>query len=199
MGVASPWKGMTRRLRINHLKEKSMGLIKVLLLLGLVLISGCRSVSNLPAIRTVESVDLTKFAGDWYVIANIPTFIERRAYNAIESYSEPVDGKVATTFSFNEGGFDGKEKTYHPTAFIQEGTGNGVWGMQFVWPIKAEYRIVYIDSAYQFTIIGRSKRDYVWLMAREPSIAEADYDRLLRIIDEEGYDLDKVRLVPHQI
>ena len=69
--------------------------------------------------------------------------------------------------------------------------------MQFVWPIKAEYRIVYIDPGYEFTIIGRSKRGYVWLMAREPVIADADYDRLLRIIGEEGYDLDKIRLVPH--
>lgn len=174
-----------------------MSFVKALLLLSLVLISGCRSVSNLPFIRTVESVDLKRFAGDWYVIASIPTFIETEAYNAIESYSEPVDGKVATTFSFNKGGLNGKKKTYHPTAFIREGTGNAIWGMQFVWPIKAEYRIVYIDPDYQFTIIGRSKRDYVWLMAREPVIAAADYDRLLKIIAEEGYDLNKIRRVPH--
>ena len=88
---------------------------------------------------------------------------------------------------------------YHPTAFIREGSGNAVWGMQFVWPIKAEYRIVYLDTDYQFTIIGRSKRDYVWLMAREPIIAETDYDRLLKIIAEEGYDLGKIRRVPQQI
>lgn len=176
-----------------------MGLIKGLLLLSLLLVGACRFPSNIPPIRTVELVDLTKFAGDWYVIANIPTFIETEAYNAIESYSEPVDGVVATTFSFNKGGFDGKKKTYHPTAFVQEGTGNAVWGMQFIWPIKAEYRIVYIDPDYQFTIIGRSKRDYVWLMARDPVIAAADYDRLLEIIVEEGYDLDKIRLVPQQM
>lgn len=73
-----------------------------------------------------------------------------------------------------------------------------VWGMQFVWPIKAEYRVVYIDPEYQFTIIGRTKRDYVWLMARQPVIAEDDYKRLLSIIEQEGYDLDKLRLVPQQ-
>ena len=176
-----------------------LSLLKVLLILSLVLISSCKSASVLPPIRTAESVDLSRFAGDWYVIAHIPTFIETQAYNAVESYSEPVDGKVETTFSFNKGGFDGERKTYHPTAFIQEGTGNAVWGMQFVWPIKAEYRIVYVDPDYQFTIIGRSKRDYVWLMARDSVIKDADYDRLLRIISEEGYDLGKIRLVPQEI
>ena len=106
-----------------------MDLMKALLLLSLLLISSCRSVSNLPPIRTAASVDLTRFAGDWFVIANIPTFIETQAFNAIESYSEPVGSKIATTFSFNQGGFDGKKKTYHPTAFIREGSGNAVWGM----------------------------------------------------------------------
>ena len=37
-------------------------------------------------IHTVEKVDLNRFIGDWYVIANIPTFIEKDAYNAIETY-----------------------------------------------------------------------------------------------------------------
>ena len=46
--------------------------------------------------------------------------------------------------------------------------------------------------------MGRSKRDYVWLMARESVMAQSDYDRLLSIIEEEGYDLSKIRRVPHQ-
>jgi apolipoprotein D and lipocalin family protein len=175
-----------------------MGIQKALLVVGMILVGGCQTASNPPPIRTAESVDLSRFAGDWFVIANIPTFIETDAYNAVESYAEPVNGRVATTFTFNKGGFEGDQKTYHPTAFIREDSGNAVWGMQFVWPIKAEYRIVYIDPDYQFTIIGRTKRDYVWLMARQPVIADGDYERLLSIIEQEGYDLDKLRLVPQQ-
>ena len=170
----------------------------MLLVFNLALISACQSTSNFPPIRTENFVDLDRFFGEWYVIANIPTFIETDAYNAIESYQKPVDGKVATTFTFNKGGFDGDKKIYHPTGFVREDTGNAVWGMQFVWPVKAEYRIVYVDADYEFTIIGRTKRDYVWLMARQPVIADADYQRLLRIIEEEGYDLEKLRRVPQQ-
>ena len=173
-----------------------MGIQKALLVVGMILVGGCQLASNLPPIRTAESIDLNRFAGDWFVIANIPTFIETDAYNAVESYAEPVN--VATTFTFNKGGFEGERKTYQPTAFVREGSGNAVWGMQFVWPIKAEYRVVYIDPEYQFTIIGRTKRDYVWLMARQAVIAEDDYKRLLSIIEQEGYDLDKLRLVPQQ-
>lgn len=136
--------------------------------------------------------------GDWYVIANIPTFIETNAYNAMESYRLAEDGTVATTFSFREGGFEGERKTYHPTGYIIDRQSNAVWGMQFIWPIKSDYRIISVNDAYDQTIIGRIQRDYVWLMARTPQISEGDYQRFLQVITEEGYDVSKVRKVPQQ-
>jgi len=87
-----------------------MLLNKLLFLCILVLLSACQSSSKQQPLRTEAFVDLNRFAGDWYVIANIPTFIEVDAYNAIESYAKPVDGKMATTFTFNKGGFDGEKK-----------------------------------------------------------------------------------------
>lgn len=151
-----------------------------------------------PPIRTATVVDLERFMGDWYVIANIPTFIETNAYNAIESYRLAEDGTVPTTFSFREGSFDGERKTYHPTGYIIDTQSNAVWGMQFIWPIKADYRIIYVDDAYNHTIIGRMQRDYVWLMARTPQVSEVEYQRFLRLIAQEGYDVSKVRKVPQR-
>lgn len=154
--------------------------------------------SSPPPIHTATAVDLERFMGDWYVIANIPTFIETNAYNAIESYRLAGDGTVATTFSFREGGFEGARKTYHPTGYIIDRQSNAVWGMQFIWPIKSDYRIIYVDDAYDQTIIGRIQRDYVWLMARTPQLSEVDYQRFLRLIAEQGYDVSKVRKVPQR-
>jgi apolipoprotein D and lipocalin family protein len=154
--------------------------------------------SSPPPIRTAKAVDLERFMGDWYVIANIPTFIETEAYNAMESYRLAPDGTVATTFSFRKGGFEGERKTYHPTGYIIDKQSHAVWGMQFIWPFKADYRIMYVDEAYEQTIIGRIQRDYVWLMARAPQLSDADYQRFLQLIAEEGYDVSKVRKVPQR-
>ena len=76
-------------------------------------------------VQTVESVDLQRFMGDWYVIASIPTFIETDAFNAVESYKLSEDGSIATTFRFNKGGFDGPEKIYKPRGFIEDRPSNG--------------------------------------------------------------------------
>lgn len=151
-----------------------------------------------PPIHTVDAVDIEKFMGDWYVIASIPTFIEKEAYNAIESYRLAEDGTIETTFTFNKGAFEGPLKVYRPRGFIQDKQSNAVWGMQFFWPIKAEYRIIYLTEDYAQTVIGRTKRDYVWIMARQPAVPEEDYNRILDFIKAQGYDLSKLRKVPQQ-
>jgi apolipoprotein D and lipocalin family protein len=155
---------------------------------------GCQAMKP---IHTVESVDLKRFMGDWYVIAAIPTFIETDAYNAVESYQLAADGTIATTFRFNKGSLEGPLKTYSPRGFVEDQQSNAVWGMQFIWPFKAEYRIIYLSDDYEQTIIGRTKRDYVWIMARKPSIPEEDYKRLVAFLEEQGYGPEKIRRVPH--
>jgi apolipoprotein D and lipocalin family protein len=157
-------------------------------------VSACSSMEPLPA---VEQVDLERFMGDWYVIANIPTAIERGAHNAIESYRLDSNGSIATTFTFRDGGFDGPRKEYHPRGFVRDES-NAVWGMQFVWPIRADYRIVYLDEDYSITVIGRNKRDYVWIMAREPAIPEPLYRDIIEQVEAMGYDIDRIEKVPQR-
>jgi apolipoprotein D and lipocalin family protein len=70
--------------------------------------------------------------------------------------------------------------------------------MQFLWPIKADYRIVHVSPDYQRTIIGREKRDYVWIMARTPQITATDFADLRSRVEREGYDMSKLVTVPQQ-
>ena len=88
-------------------------------------------------------------------------------------------------------------KTYNPRGFVIENSGNALWGMQFIWPIKAEYRIAYLNDDYTQTIIARNARDYVWIMARTPTITNAEYEKLTKLVVQYGYDLSKLRKVPH--
>ena len=163
--------------------------------IGLVL-SACASTP--PTIPPVANVDLQRFMGDWYVIAHIPSLPEREAFNAIESYRLDDEGRIRTTFQFRKGSFDAPLKTMEPVGRVVPGTNNAVWDMQFVWPIQAEFVIVDLSVDYSQTVIGRSKRDYLWIMARTPSIAEADYTALVEKAKALGYDTSKLRKVPQQ-
>ena len=147
-------------------------------------VAGCANAK--PTIKPVDAVDLPRFMGDWYVIAHIPSRTERDAYDAVESYTLDADGRIRTTFRYRNGAF----------GTVVPGTNNAVWGMRFVWPIKAEYVIVDLAPDYSRTIIGRSKRDYVWLMARTPRLSDAELQAAIARIAAMGYDTSKLRMVP---
>ncbi len=147
-------------------------------------------------VALASQVDLPRFMGDWYVIANIPTFLEKGAHNAKDHYELAPDGSIATTFSFNADAPAGPAKSYHSTGYVVAGTGNAYWGMQYFWPIRADYRIAFLSPDYQQTVIARDQRDYVWIMARTPQIPEADLTRLTAFVQAQGYDVSKLQRVP---
>ena len=55
---------------------------------------GCAGIQS--PLATVSYVDLERFMGDWYVIASIPTFVEKGAHNAVEKYALNADGSIQT-------------------------------------------------------------------------------------------------------
>lgn len=143
----------------------------------------------------MNSVDLPRFMGDWYVIAHVPSWPERHAHNAIESYVLAPDGTIRTTFRYRKTP-DGPLRVMRPKGWAVPGTGDAVWGMQFIWPIRAEYVIAYVDADYQETIVARSKRDYAWIMARTPTLPPERYEALLSRLLALGYTSEAVRRVP---
>lgn len=168
-----------------------------LVVLSATLLAGCQGAQH-PPLALAARVDLARFMGDWYVIAGIPTFPERGAHNALESYRLAGDGSIETTFSFRAGGFDGEAKRYTARGFVLDRESNAVWGMQLIWPLQADYRIAWLDPDYALVVIGREKRDHAWIMARTPHISEASYRSVLEFLARQGYDVSRVRKVPQR-
>ena len=158
----------------------------------------CGCATGRAPLPTVPSVDLERFMGDWYVMAGMFTPLEKKVHNAVETYRLNPDGTVSTTFRYRKGGFDGKVKSFSPKGFIHDPQSNAEWRMQFLWPFKAAYLIVYLDDDYQKTIIGVPNRNHVWIMSREPDLSDADYQQMLDQVARLGYDVEKVKRVPQQ-
>ncbi len=160
------------------------------------LVSGCETASKLPPLRLVDKVDVPRFMGKWYVIANIPTFIEKGAHNATESYDLENDGSIAITFKFNKKSVDGPVVEYHPKAFIYDTKSNAEWRVQFLWPFLADYLVIDLADDYSFTVIGVPSRDYLWIMARSSKMNPKTYQSVIERIAAQGYDVSKIQMVP---
>lgn len=157
-----------------------------------------------------KDVDLSRYMGDWYVIAHIPTSRDVTSHNAMENYTLNADGSIATTYRNRLDGFGGKKKLLKPTAFVVSGTGNALWGMRFEipgtaipWPPHYEYRVAHVDAPntkapYATTIIARSQKDFLWLFSRRPTMSDAELARYSQLIASWGYDVTKLARVPQQ-
>lgn len=165
---------------------------------ALCLIVGVAFAASLPPIQPVAHVDLPRYMGKWYLIATIPTRYGNDSYNAVETYTLKPDGDIHTTFHFNEGAFNGPLKDMTSTGYVKSGSGNAVWSVKVFGPFKAQYIVAYLNPDCSQVIIARDKRDYVWVMARTPEVSQADYDTLVRQVDNMGYDLSKLRKVPQR-
>jgi apolipoprotein D and lipocalin family protein len=174
-------------------------MIKKSLLAILAALSGaCTTTSKLPPLEKVPAVDLERFMGDWYVIANIPTFVEKGAHNAIEHYDRAKDGSIDITFTFRKDGFDGDHKKYTMTGTPVDGTNNAEWTVSPFWPIKLPYYTVELPSDYSWVVVATPNRGYLWIMARKPSMEEGLLKSIIARMVERGFKEAEIQIVPQK-
>ena len=154
------------------------------------------SMSKKSPLRTVPSVDLPRFMGDWRVIANIPYFAERGNVDSVETYALRPDGSIANGFAFRKESFDAPQKTMSFTAEVKNKTTNAEWRVRFLPFVKVAYLVIDLDPDYQWTVIGHPSRKYGWIMAREKTLPDAVYAGILARLAAQGYDAGKFAKVP---
>jgi len=160
----------------------------------LAILTGCAS--KQPPLKTVDYVDLPRFLGDWWVIANIPYWLERDTYDSKDTYRMREDGRMDNIFSYKKGSFDAPVKTMNGVAWVVDKKSNAEWRVQFLWPIALPYYVIYLDPGYRFMAVGHPSREYGWIMARDKKMSDEDYAAVLKSITQQGYDPAKFRKVP---
>ncbi len=173
----------------------------VVALSGLIAMTSCAETPKNPNPRadaplSQPRVDLPKYMGQWYIVANIPYFLEKDLVSSKTKYTLRDDGKVVENFSAVKGGFDGELKEYEFIDTPDPSTGNSYWSVRLFWPVYVSQQTIYVDPDYQYTLIGYKDKSLGWIFSRTPDIGEAKYQELLKRFEAEGYDIAKFRRVP---
>ncbi len=170
--------------------------ISLALLVVLIMISGCTSISTKEKTMTVPYVDIDRFMGPWYVIAIIPNFMEKNAVNGIETYTLKENNKIGIEYRFNVKTPQGKEKVMDPKAYIYDTNTNAEWRVQFFWPIKFPYLVIDLAEDYHYTVIGVPNKKFVWIMARNPQLDDSEYSGILDRLKQKGYAINTIKKMP---
>ena len=159
--------------------------------------SGCASMKQ--PLRPVPHVDLDRYMGDWYVIANIPYFAEKNCFDSVESYALRTDGRIDNWFTCRKKSFDAPMKRIaNAVATVTDKQSNAVWSVRFFKIFAVKYFILALDPDYRWVAVGHPSRRYGWVMARTKTLDDQTYNAILDRLAEQGYDRGKFQRVPQR-
>ncbi len=161
-------------------------LTKATLVTSLAIAAGCVSVPKVDN-TPVAALDLNRYLGEWYEIARFDHSFERGVEQAKANYSLKDDGTIKVV---NSGTKDGKSKT---------AVGKGkrtdtpaLLRVSFFGPFYADYRVMLIDEAYTYALVGSGSADYLWILSRTPSLDDDAKGAIFDEIHRRGYDARKL-------
>lgn len=164
-----------------------------LALLACLLLTSCASYPPLKGIT--ESIDADRFAGEWYVIANIPYFAERNKVGSKTIYVRQGPQQFEDIFVSRDGSFEqkpkrlvGKLRTLNEQNTQMQST--------FYKVIKSKFQVLYMDENYELMLLGHKSRRYAWIMARTKTITDLQHAFALNVFKINGYDPAKILKVP---
>jgi apolipoprotein D and lipocalin family protein len=151
------------------------------------------------ALRAVAHVDLSRYMGDWFVVANIPYFAENDCVDSLESYALRADGRIDNRFSCREKSFDAPMKRKLATiATVHDKSSNAEWRVPFFEIVRVRYVVIDLDPDYQWAVIGHPSRRYGWVLSRTRALPDATYKGILDRLRAQGYDTSKFARVPQR-
>jgi len=160
--------------------------------------------NNALALKTIESLDVPRYLGNWYEIAKFPNWFQKKCKTDTKAnYSVKNDGSLAV---FNQCRLENGQISEAIGTAKQIGDTRSAklkvrfapeWLslIPFVW---GDYWVIDLDTTYQLVAISEPKREYLWILSRTPEPDDKQLNDLLLRLSANGYDLSKLERTPHK-
>jgi apolipoprotein D and lipocalin family protein len=158
---------------------------------------------NPATVRTVESVDLTRYAGDWYEIARYPNrFQEKCTGDVRATYARREDGRIDVTNRCREA--DGEVSDAKGIARVVDTKTSAKLKVRFapaflsflpmVW---GDYWIIGLAPDYSWAVVGSPDRKYLWILGRQTSLSAEQLKEAHAAITANGFDVSRLVMTRH--
>lgn len=166
----------------------------VVALICLAAFQSCSRDNMQEPVKTVDSVDLSKYIGKWYEIGSIPQFFNLGCYCTTAEYDFLENGNIRVFNSCRLGGPNGLENTILGQARPQRGTtGNSKLEVKFSVSPWAPYWIIDLAPDYSYAVVSDPARGTYFILSRTKEISEELYQQLLEVGRAQGINVNKVR------
>lgn len=155
---------------------------------------------NQPPVKTVDSVDLTRYLGKWFEIATITQSFQKKCVGGTTAeYSQNNDQtiNVVNTCNTKKG-----KNIANGLAHIIDTETNAKLKVTFVklfdwiFAFGGDYWIIELDTNYNWAVVGSKNRKYGWILSRQKSLSNYELHLIADKIKSQGYDLCKFNTTP---
>jgi apolipoprotein D and lipocalin family protein len=153
-------------------------------------------------VRSVERVDLDRYAGTWFEIARFPNRFQRHcAGDVTATYARRSDGRldVINRCRTAEGETDArgiarivdsqssaKLKVRFAPAFLS-----------FLSVVWGDYWILGLPADYSWAVVGSPDREYLWILARTSQMDAGSYAAAAAVGRAQGFEVDRLVMTTH--
>jgi apolipoprotein D and lipocalin family protein len=169
------------------------------------LAAACGQAAHAADPRTVASVDLGRYAGRWFEVARFPNDFQ----------SQCVRDVTATYQSLDDGSLEVVNRCRTASGEMDEAVGvarvidtathaklevrfapSFLSFLPFVW---GDYWVLGLDPQYRWAVVGTPDRADLWILARTPALADADYQAALSVAAAQGFDVARAVRTQHEL
>ena len=154
-----------------------------------------------PPVRTVPSVNLDRYLGDWFEIARLPNRFQRQCLGDVRAtYVRRQDGRLDVVNRCRTA--EGATEARGLARIVDERTGAKLkvrfapawlsW-LSMVW---GDYWIIGLAPDYSWAVVGEPGRNYLWILARAPQLGAESMAAARAAASASGYDLGRLELTP---
>ena len=152
-------------------------------------LTGCATTSDIAAVQDFEP---ERYMGTWYEIARLPQYFERDMDEVRARYTLQSDGTIEVV---NSGVRDGEARSITGTAKLKNPKANPLTGelrVSFFWPFYSDYRVIELAPDYSYAVVTAGSRDYLWVLARKPTMDKALLDGILDRAKTHGFETGRL-------
>ncbi|NVK43526.1 MAG: lipocalin family protein [Oceanospirillaceae bacterium] len=168
----------------------------ILLIISALVLGGCLGMPD--SVKPVSDFELNKYLGKWYEVARLDHSFERGLSQVTAEYSRKNDGGVlVVNRGFSEA--DNRWKEAEGKAYFVNTDSEGYLKVSFFGPFYGSYVVFELDHQdYQYAFVSGPDTDYLWLLARTPSVEPDVMQKFIEMSEERGFDTKKLIYVKQE-
>lgn len=163
------------------------------LLLFSLLVAGCTGLPD--SVHPVQPFDANRYLGTWYEIARLDHSFERGLDQVSAHYSLREDGGIRV---LNKGysASSNQWKEAEGKAYLIGAADQGYLKVSFFGPFYGAYGIFGLDQQdYQYAFVSGYSTDYLWLLARTPTVSSELIERFKQEAAQRGFATEQLIFV----